>query len=98
MWRRSARAAIILEHVGPTLTQDGPSPRPAEGKLSQSVARAERGERVVLARNGKPTVNLAPVTERDPDDVPEGLERTRTARSDFEGGQRSADGRRAGQR
>jgi prevent-host-death family protein len=33
----------------------------AKTKLSQLVARAERGEEVVITRNGKPVVRLAPV-------------------------------------
>ena len=33
----------------------------AKSKLSELVARAEAGEEVVIARNGKPTVRLQPV-------------------------------------
>lgn len=33
----------------------------AKTKLSQLVDRAERGEEIVITRNGKPTVRLAPV-------------------------------------
>ena len=34
----------------------------AKTKLSQLVERAERGEEIVITRNGKPTVKLAPIT------------------------------------
>lgn len=33
----------------------------AKTKLSQLVERAERGEEIVITRNGKPAVKLAPV-------------------------------------
>jgi prevent-host-death family protein len=33
----------------------------AKSRLSELVARAERGEEVVITRNGKPAVRLAPV-------------------------------------
>jgi prevent-host-death family protein len=33
----------------------------AKTKLSQLVERAERGEEIVITRNGKPTVKLSPV-------------------------------------
>jgi prevent-host-death family protein len=33
----------------------------AKTKLSQLVQRAERGEEIVITRNGRPTVRLAPV-------------------------------------
>lgn len=33
----------------------------AKTKLSQLVERAERGEEIVITRNGKPAVRLAPV-------------------------------------
>jgi prevent-host-death family protein len=34
----------------------------AKTKLSQLVERAERGEDIVITRNGKPVVKLAPIT------------------------------------
>jgi prevent-host-death family protein len=34
----------------------------AKTKLSQLVERAERGEEIVITRNGKPAVRLAPVS------------------------------------
>jgi len=37
----------------------------AKSKLSELVARAERGERVVLARKGKPAVILTPLAAQD---------------------------------
>lgn len=33
----------------------------AKTKLSQLVERAERGEEIVITRNGKPAVKLAPI-------------------------------------
>lgn len=33
----------------------------AKTKLSQLVERAERGEEIVITRNGKPAVRLAPI-------------------------------------
>jgi prevent-host-death family protein len=33
----------------------------AKTRLSQLVARAERGERIIIARNGKPVAQLGPV-------------------------------------
>jgi prevent-host-death family protein len=33
----------------------------AKTNLSQLVERAERGEEIVITRNGKPTVRLAPI-------------------------------------
>jgi prevent-host-death family protein len=33
----------------------------AKTKLSQLVERAERGEEIVITRNGKPTVKLSPI-------------------------------------
>lgn len=33
----------------------------AKTKLSQLVERAERGEEIVITRNGKPVVKLAPI-------------------------------------
>ncbi len=36
----------------------------AKTQLSQLVARAEEGEEVILARNGKPVVRLVPVEEK----------------------------------
>jgi prevent-host-death family protein len=36
----------------------------AKTKLSQLVERAEHGEDIVIARNGKPVVRLVPVTSR----------------------------------
>ncbi len=35
----------------------------AKTKLSQLVERAEAGEEIVIARNGKPAVKLVPVTK-----------------------------------
>ena len=34
----------------------------AKTKLSQLVQRAEQGEEIVITRNGKPAVRLAPIT------------------------------------
>jgi prevent-host-death family protein len=34
----------------------------AKTKLSQLVERAERGEEIVITRNGKPAVKLAPIS------------------------------------
>lgn len=36
----------------------------AKTNLSRLVARAEAGEEIVIARNGKPAVRLTPVAER----------------------------------
>jgi prevent-host-death family protein len=44
----------------------------AKTQLSQLVARAEEGEEVILARNGKPVVRLVPV-EGKPRIPPAGL-------------------------
>lgn len=45
----------------------------AKTRLSQLVARAERGERIIIARNGKPVAQLGPAprakrTALSPDD------------------------------
>ena len=37
----------------------------AKTKLSQLVERAEAGEEIVIARNGKPVARLVPVTSRN---------------------------------
>ncbi len=37
----------------------------AKTNLSKLVARAEAGEEIVIARNGKPAVRLAPVRTKD---------------------------------
>lgn len=36
----------------------------AKTRLSQLVARAERGERILIARNGKPVAQLGPAPKR----------------------------------
>lgn len=38
----------------------------AKTKLSQLVERAERGEEIVITRNGKPAVKLSPVPSAAP--------------------------------
>jgi prevent-host-death family protein len=38
----------------------------AKTKLSQLVERAENGEEIVIARNGKPAVKLVPVPRKKP--------------------------------
>lgn len=38
----------------------------AKSNLSDLIARAERGEEIVIARANKPVVKLVPVTERKP--------------------------------
>ncbi len=37
----------------------------AKAKLSELIARAEAGERVIVARDGEPAVVLTPVTSKD---------------------------------
>ena len=39
----------------------------AKTNLSKLIERAEAGEEVVIARNGKPAVRLTPVVEANPD-------------------------------
>ena len=41
----------------------------AKTRLSQILAEAERGEEVVIARDGKPVVRLVPITEPAPREV-----------------------------
>ena len=36
----------------------------AKTRLSQLVARAERGERITIARGGKPVAELGPISQR----------------------------------
>jgi len=38
----------------------------AKTRLSELVAAAERGEEVLIARNGRPAVRLVPVVEQHP--------------------------------
>ena len=38
----------------------------AKTRLSRLVARVEKGERIVIARNGKPVAQLIPVSKRKP--------------------------------
>jgi prevent-host-death family protein len=38
----------------------------AKTRLSELVAAAERGEKVLIARNGRPAVRLVPVVEEHP--------------------------------
>ena len=42
----------------------------AKTNLSKLIERAEAGEDVVIARNGKPVVRLAPVAAADKPDIP----------------------------
>ncbi len=42
----------------------------AKTHLSRLLARVEAGERIVIARAGKPIAILAPVADRPPDRVP----------------------------
>lgn len=42
----------------------------AKTRLSQLVARAERGERVTIARNGEPVAQLGPITATGGSAVP----------------------------
>lgn len=42
----------------------------AKTHLSRLLARVEAGERITIARAGKPVAILAPVDERPPDRVP----------------------------
>ena len=42
----------------------------AKTNLSRLIARAEAGEEVVIARNGKPAVRLTPVVEAPAPDIP----------------------------
>ena len=41
----------------------------AKTRLSQILAEAERGEEVVIARDGKPVARLVPVTQPPPREV-----------------------------
>ncbi len=45
----------------------------AKAKLSELVARAEAGEKVVIARDGKPAVVLKPATDAAPTQAPQRL-------------------------
>lgn len=42
----------------------------AKTRLSQLVARAEKGERIILARNGKPVAQLGPAPRLEPRKIP----------------------------
>jgi prevent-host-death family protein len=42
----------------------------AKTRLSRLVARAEKGERIVIARNGKPVAQLGPAPKSKPQKVP----------------------------
>ena len=42
----------------------------AKTRLSRLVARAEKGERIVIARNGKPVAQLGPAPRRKASNVP----------------------------
>ena len=44
--------------------------RAAKTKLSQLVARAERGERITIARDGKPVAELGPARRRKAASLP----------------------------
>jgi prevent-host-death family protein len=42
----------------------------AKTRLSRLVARAEKGERIVIARNGKPVAQLGPAPRRKASNIP----------------------------
>jgi prevent-host-death family protein len=42
----------------------------AKTQLSQLINRAERGEEIIIARNGRAVARLAPLAPRRPDRVP----------------------------
>lgn len=42
----------------------------AKTRLSQLVARAERGERITIARGGKPVAELGPISRKKPAPLP----------------------------
>jgi prevent-host-death family protein len=42
----------------------------AKTRLSQLVSRAEKGERIILARNGKPVAQLGPAPALKPRKIP----------------------------
>ncbi|MCH4892023.1 type II toxin-antitoxin system prevent-host-death family antitoxin [Sphingomonas sp. SFZ2018-12] len=54
--------------------------REARARFSEAIAAAERGERVVITRHGKPVVELA-IPRSDPVDAPAFLDRLAHART-----------------
>lgn len=56
----------------------------AKAQLSKLVARAEAGEEITLARNGKPVARLVPLGRRTAPRVPGALKGQIVIRDDFD--------------
>lgn len=56
----------------------------AKAQLSKLVARAEAGEEITLARNGKPVARLVPLGRRTASRVPGALKGQIVIRDDFD--------------
>lgn len=46
----------------------------AKAKLARLIQRAERGERIVITRHGKPVAELGPVRGRTPQEIEKAIE------------------------
>ena len=58
----------------------------AKARLARLIQRAERGERIIITRHGKPVAELGPARGRDADDISRAIARLTAFRASLRPG------------